>query len=240
MAADKVLLAKVKKLRYLFIFTGDIAKTTENELGWRSLRGVEKDKTGGSPSYERVLAGVALWRMNPELVLVPSGGATNLLVPSVGAGDLGATDESPTIASVVSLELQSLGVPLPSIVEEPKAFNTQQQVRECADLAELLGWKPEEIGILAPIFQIPRITAMIANMDHTHPFHVGTTTLISMERVLASEDAEKWNAYFKDLYARPEMVATLIGEAIGTGQLWAGHSPKYPRPFSGFKDPLAH
>src|SRR5258708_38357735 len=81
------------------------APTIRRNPGWRSLKGLESDKTGPMPSYERVLAGAALHRINPSLLLIPSGGASNL----------DATGEAPSIASVMANELYELGIPSPSV-----------------------------------------------------------------------------------------------------------------------------
>ena len=70
------------------------------------------------------------------------------------------------------------------------------------------------------------------------PFVLGVTPLISVERVLASDDPIKWNAYFNNLYDDPAMAQTLVQETVGVGQLWAGHAPKFGAPYRGFLDPL--
>lgn len=75
---DLLLEKCAKKLKAVFIFGGDIIPDSKVKNGYRSLRGDEADKTGGCPSYERVLAGEAIFRMNPDVLLVPSGGTTNL------------------------------------------------------------------------------------------------------------------------------------------------------------------
>jgi hypothetical protein len=80
--ADEALASCVGTLSAVFIFGGDITPAQDREplggLGWRSLKGLERDKTGPMPSYERVLAGECLHRMNPRLLLIPSGGKSNL------------------------------------------------------------------------------------------------------------------------------------------------------------------
>ena len=233
--ADQNLHNLLTTLRGIFIFTADIVPTDEpayKGVGWRSGRGLEADKTGPVFSYERVLAAAALYRMNPQLVLVPSGGKTN--VDGVG--------ESPPISSIVSVELQMLGVPATSIIEEPKAFNTWEQVEHCSALARKAGWSLDDCAILAPLWQMGRIAEMLthgSSVRDVNPFDVGVTPLISMERTLAAEDPGKWNEYFMELYAAAAFKVTLAREAMGTGQLLTGHQPMYPNPFRGFPDPLS-
>jgi hypothetical protein len=97
--SDDALIYCVKGLSAVFIFGGDIKRADDPSelggLGYRSLRGVEADKTGPMPSHERVLAGAALHRINPKLVLIPSGGESNLP---------GAPKNAPRIAKVMAAD----------------------------------------------------------------------------------------------------------------------------------------
>ena len=238
--ADEVLASCVATLSAVFIFGGDIRRA-ENPghlggLGWRSLRRLEEDKTGPMPSYERVQAGSCLHRMNPKLFLIPSGGKSNLE----------AVAGCPPIATVMAAELRELGVPSAAIIEERQSFTTQEHFVHCPTIAQQRGWKPTEIGILAPFWQFGRITAMMKMMmmrpgqyGTIDPFVLGVTPLISVERALASEDPAKWNDYFEQLYDDFAMAKTFVREALGVGALWTGHAPKYGRPYRGFHDPLA-
>jgi hypothetical protein len=235
--ADEALASCVATLSAVFILGGDITPAQNREhlggLGWRSLRGLEGDKTGPMPSYERVQAGSCLLRMNPRLLLIPSGGKSNL--PTEGG--------SPLIATVMAAELRELGVVSTAIIEETQSFNTRDHFVYCSAIARSRGWKATEIGILAPFWQFGRITAMMTMMragqyGSIDPFVLGVTPLISVERALASEDPTKWNTYFKDLYDEPAMAQTFVGETVGVGQLWTGHAPKFGGPYMGFPDPL--
>jgi DUF218 domain len=238
--ADEALARCVSTLAAVFIFGGDIMRAEDpghlGGLGWRSLMGLERDKTGPMPSQERVLAGERLHRMNPSLLLIPSGGETNLE----------AAGNAPLIATVMAAELQGLGVSPRAIFEETRSFTTQEQLVHCSAIARERGWKATEIGILAPFWQFGRIAAMIKIMmmqpgqyEPIDPFVLGVTPFISVERVLASDDPDRWNAYFNNLYDDPAMAQTLVQETIGVGQLWAGHAPKFGAPYRGFLDPLA-
>jgi hypothetical protein len=235
--ADEALASCVATLSAVFILGGDITRAENREdlegLGWRSLRGLEKDKTGPMPSYERVVAGSCLRRMNPDLLLIPSGGKSNL---STDSG-------SPLIATVMAAELRELGVDGAMIIEESQSFDTKDHFIYCSAIARSRGWKATEIGILAPFWQFGRITAMMMMMRATQygsidPFVLGVTPLISVERTLASEDPTRWNKYFEELYDKLAMAQTLVGETLGVGQLWTGHAPKFGAPYRGFPDPL--
>jgi hypothetical protein len=108
------------------------------------------DKMGPMPSYERVLAGGRLHRMNPSLLLIPSGGKTNLE----------AAGNGPRIATVMAAELRELGLPSTAIIEETQSFTTQEHFVHCPAIAREHRWKATEIGILAPFWQFGRITSM--------------------------------------------------------------------------------
>jgi len=229
---DEALASCVATLSAVFILGGDIKPAQNREhlegLGWRSLRGLEEDKTGPMPSYERVEAGSCLHRMNPSLLLIPSGGKSNL--PTAG--------DRPPIATVMAAELRELGVPSTAIIEETQSFTTKEHFIYCPEIARSRGWQATEIGILAPFWQFGRITAMMMmraeEYESIDPFVLGVTPLISVERALASEDPTKWNKYFEDLYDEPAMEQTFVRETVGVGKLWTG----FPTPYRGFSDPL--
>jgi len=241
--ADQVLRALLKKLQAVCLFAGDIVpiegKTSASPFGWRSANKDEFDKTGPTFSSTRVLAAAAVYRMAMSFKVVVSGGKTNV-------GDL----ESPPIASVVAHELTILGntpeldypgahgVPRHAIIEEPTAFTSAEQVIQCAKIAREQGWEASRVAILAPCWQFGRITAMLAQMRGIEPFVLGVTPFISMERALAADD-EAWNARFVEWYSTPEAREMFAKEALGAGQLWTGHQPRWPNPFRGFTDPLA-
>jgi hypothetical protein len=201
--ADETLASCLETLSGVFILGGDIMPAQNREhlggLGWRSLEGLEEDKTGPMPSYERVKAGSCLHRMNPRLLLIPSGGKSNL--PTAA--------DSPLIATVMAAELRELGVPSKAIIEETQSFTTQDHFVHCSKIARARRWNSAEIRILAPFWQFGRVTAMMMMMMRAEqygsidPFVLGVTPLISVERALASEDPIKWNKYFKDLYENP-------------------------------------
>jgi len=228
---DRVLSSLVKRLQAVCVFAADIVPTKEipyASIGWRSGRGVEPDKTGPMFSYERVLAAAALYRENRLIVLVPSGGYSNLK----------PGEDNPSISAVVAFELTQLGVPRAAIIEEPTAFDCGEQVVRCAEIMRWKRWEADRVAILAPCWNFARISALIALMPDAKPFALGTTPFISMERALAAEDAG-WNARFAEWYAMPEVREVFAKDALGTGQLWAGHQPLYPKPYRGFNDPLA-
>jgi hypothetical protein len=186
------------------------------------------------PSFVRVLAGAALYRINPKLMLIASAGKSNL---PAAAGD------APSIARVMAAELEHLGVSATSIIEERESFETQEHFIHCSAIAREHGWHGSQIAILTLFWHFGRIAAMMmriqaGNSTRIEPLALGETRFISVERVLASEDEGKWKEHFTDVYGRPDMINTLAKEAIGSGQLLTGHAPEYGRPYRGFRDPL--
>jgi len=226
------LLELAKRLDVVFIFCGDICPKKEGEdypsfEGWRSTRGLEADKTGPVFSYERGLAAARLWQMNNKLILIPSGGATNV----EGCG------KRPFISSVVRFELENLGVSPESILEEDQAFNTHQQVVLCDRMAMRENWNRRRVAILAPCWQLGRILAMIAYSDDLEVFKARLTQLISMEMVLSAID-ETRRGRFLEAYADPRAREMFALEALGAGQVCGGFQPPHPYPYPGFPHPL--
>jgi len=227
--ADLALRDVLKRVKYLFIALGDI----ENGAGgWRSSR---DDAFGLVMSYERVIAAHAAWSLSGRsITLIPSGGRTNL------PGESQHND--PTISSVAKRELQELGVYDQYIIEEPRAYNTLEQIRFCAELALDRGWwHVAELGMLAPSWQIPRIRALIDSLSRTEAdsplesmLPLKNMSLIPMERVLIELDPSRWTPFFRDLEGSPEMRELRNREQRGVTQLLTG----YPEPYRGLGDPL--
>jgi hypothetical protein len=182
--SDAALTNSVRGLSAVFIFGGDIKSAEDPNhlggLGYRSLRDLEGDKTGPMPSYVRVLAGAALFRINPKLVLIPSAGKSNLP---------GAAERAPPIAKVMAAELRAEGVPAASIIEEDGSFESQEHFINCSAIAREHGWHRTEIGILTVFWHFGRIAAMMMRIQagislRIEPLALGETRFISVERVL--------------------------------------------------------
>ena len=228
---DTTLFNCVQKLQAVCIFTADIVSTDEPlyaSLRCRSGRGLEPDRTGPVFSYERVLAAAALYRINPRLKLIPSGGFTNR-----------EDQQGTTISAVVAFELEQLGVPRSAIIEEPLASSTQEQVVNCAAVSREKEWSADRIAILAPSWQFERIVAFLIVTRDIEPFALGITRCLPMERALINEDPI-WEGLFAEWYAIPAVREMMMKDALGAVQLLTGYHPVYGvKPFRGFPDPLA-
>lgn len=227
---DTALKRAIERLAVVCVFCGDIVPTNE-ELrnvsydGWRSGRAMEFDKTGPTWSYERILAAAEIWKINPEIKIILSGGKTTLEVPGA--------DTAPTIARVAAYEPMTLGVDATSITEESSAYTSKQQLEYCDVLVRR--YHQRKIAILAPCWQFARISATISRLN---PITISlNTTFLSMERVLEAADPS-WNEKFSGWYSTSPAREMFAKECLGAGQLWTGHQPRYPNPFRGFIDPL--
>lgn len=229
--ADTILKKRIKQAVAAFVFGGDIRKSDNphhlDGLGWCSIEGREADKHGACPSYERCLAVPLMMRVNPRLIVIPSGGVTNIPEENL---------KSPPISTVMKAELLALGVPEKNILEEPEAFNTEQQLIKCAAIARAHGWRGRDCVIVTMKWQFGRILSMQrALKGQVRPF-TARTNFLAVERILEnSENGEFWKRYFDELNASPDMQARILKEAAGIEQLLTGH----PKPYKNWKDPLA-
>lgn len=222
-----------QQLRTILIFGGDIcADNTQmfSTLNFRSLTGTEKDVSGACPSYERIQAGAVLYQWNPQLIFVVSGGKSNL--PDIS--------HFPLISTVMKAELEMLGIHTEKIVEENEAFNTGEQVVNCARLVKRLNLS-EQLGILCPFYQFPRVLAImhVLGKETENMAILQEAYFLSMERILMSDDEKRWGPYFQALYIDLVMRETFAKELLGTGQICTGHSPFFPQSYRNMPDPLA-
>lgn len=236
---DIVLEARVCRLRGVMVLTGDMIAAAvppkiprpNIPIPVRSMDWVEMDIGGACPSYERVLAAHAAWKINPDLKIVISGGRSN--VPG--------TEVAGTTARLFGLELEALGLPRHNIVEEGDAFNSLDNISACARIAKQFGWAGYEIGIISMGWHLTRVEASINHWSggNISPLSNGTISYLSAERLLIGDDP-KWVEYFRKLDATPQMQARRAGESRGIEQILTGLSLEYgQRPYRGFEDPLA-
>ncbi len=222
---DKNLTDCVQRLKAIFVLSGGIVQDTSRALGWRQLEGLEQDKTGPMPSKERTIAAAQLWRLNPSLILVLSGGKCR--------------EDQPAIADVMEEDALALGVPQFSI-RKVGGTNTQEQLALCAHFAHERGWTAREVAIASVSFHFGRIAAMLQALQEPDMFSwkEKSPVFISAERVLMEADRERWQKHFLKIYSDPAMFHVLAQELLGTAQLLTGQQPKHPNPFRGFEDPL--
>lgn len=239
--ADQVLEARVRALRYLIIMGGDLISVQVKpqierpriDLNVRSMDWTESDVGGACPSYERVLAAHAAWKLNPELIIIAAGGRSNVKNTEITA----------TTAEVLHAELEALGVPENKIVKEGESFNSLEDLEKCDAFLGELGVRSFQIGILSMGWHLIRTKTTIDCWPENRKFlsclsGPGVAHL-SAERLLVGDDPERWIQYFKDLDQTPEMIRRRLGESLGVEQILTGYNSKYgPRPYNGFGDPL--
>ncbi len=243
---DVALFAAIRSLKAAIILGGDIKASDDprdrNGLGWKSLEHLETGlATYPVPSYERVLAAVELWKINPRIMLIVSGGLAN---PEQ------SPRPRPAISTVMATELGLLGVPKDRIIEENQSGDTVQQLERCTDITDQYGLEDADIGILTLSYHIPRVAAILHALRYEKDMQTPSledVRLLSVERVLyhadtirtlSTEDAKKWQPHFKELYEHPSIQQAIVNEAFGTAQILCGHSPRRPHPYRGLPDPL--
>ena len=230
---DNVIVQMAKTLKAVILLGGDIIVAESLEhlggLGVRSRRWTEGDFHGACPSYERVLAAFELWRMNPALIIIASGGKSNVL-----AGvDI-------TSAQVISAELEMLGVPAGNIIEEDVSFTSLEQLPLCAKIIRDRGWTCNDVAFLSMGWHLPRVrmSALYFEGEDIRPLGDDRMAYISADYVLCTVVPEKWVPYFEELDATPEMQQRRVGELRGIEQMLCGWNVKYKGPFRGLPHPL--
>ena len=95
---------------------------------WRTTLGEkEGDNFGPTNDRLRVLAAVALWEKDKNLVVIASGGQGQLK---------GSLPPDLTVAKVIKGELTDLGLPAEKITEEGKSGSTYGQLLALAEMIE--------------------------------------------------------------------------------------------------------
>jgi hypothetical protein len=237
---DDVLRSKISHLKAVIVLGGDIRPSDNPDHlghGWQSLQGTETVGAFPVPSIERVWAAAMLFRMNPALTLIASGGRAR---PYDASGR-----SRPAISTIMSAELRALGVPQNRIIEEYESNNTLEQILNTWEIARKNVWAWHTIGFLSLNFHLPRIQAMIFQEPRISLDAHSLITFLSAERILKENvgpnltgNNTDWPTYFQELYKKPEMHKAIDFEIFGTGQLLSGHSPFHPHPYPGFPDPL--
>jgi uncharacterized SAM-binding protein YcdF (DUF218 family) len=244
---DQILEARVRKLNAIVVLGGDLISVEAIpkiprpfiDADVRSMDWTESDVGGACPSYERVLAASLAWQLNPKLVLIVSGGKSN--VPH--------TNITITTARIIRLELEALGVAPNYILEEGESSNTFEQISNCGkilDSTRLNGLG--RFGILSMGWHLTRLRIAMSHQSDTS-FDDGV--FLSAERLLVNGEADEqefipkvpgfptWEEYFTALDATPKMRNRRINESLGIEQILTGYSSKYgQKPYAGFEDPL--
>lgn len=184
-----------------------------NDRGvWRTTRLDEGTPLGALGDRLRVEAAYVLYRKNPELLVIPSG----------GKGMYRDIPDAPTAAEVIRSELLNLGVPKESIIKEEQSQNTWQ---ELAELKKIISRENlSEASILSNRYHVPRIQAMIETDDTLRELlereKIG---IISAEEVLIEHDPERWQKDILDAYRMPEMQKRIAAEQKGVEDVRNGH-----------------
>lgn len=197
------------------VLSGGLVKDATTGRWRTSGPGDEGDKFGATFDRFRVLAAAYLYRENPEIKIIVSGGRGQQVEEDV---------TMPTLASVLKEELIALGVPAASIEEESSSFNTHQQLLFIIREVELNHRPPVELSILSNGYHLPRILAMLRYAPglRSIPHVTSAIKLVSAEEILKTYDPEKWLAVLQAAEESPAMVARIALEQRGVEMIRNG------------------
>lgn len=190
--------------RAIVILAGGFSRG--GKLGWRSSVFGEKADASISGSYIRILAAAYLWRRDPSVTVVTSGGKGEVKNLSLGV----------FLSTIMKHELIELGVPESVILEENRSNNTYQQLRAIAEMVERHHWS--EVRIISNRFHLPRIQAMIECLSGMERLK-DISQYVSAEEVMLAEEPEKWQSQIDAAYASSEFAEIIANEKRGTDQI---------------------
>ncbi|MBP6924072.1 MAG: YdcF family protein [Candidatus Pacebacteria bacterium] len=200
----------MKQEQVVFILGGGIL---EEGGVWRTTHFTEKgDAFGALGDRLRVDAAFVLYQAHPE---------TTLLVPSGSKGQLKDHLTAPTVASVMGVELETLGVPDKAILLDEVSGNSYQQLCTLVLLAEEYDWK--HIVVLTNSWHLPRVQTMVDVTDSLRTFFLKRKiSFVAAEEILIEADTVLWQKVIEDAYSDTSMRLRKEKEARGVRDLLAG------------------
>jgi hypothetical protein len=154
----------------------------------------------------RVLAAAYLYQKNH---------ANTLLLAQGGL----ATENRPSIASVMKQELEALSVPKDVILVEEHSFSTFSQLYE---LKHYIKDPSTQLFIVSNEWHLPRIAAMIQWIPELQELSTRKPQLCAAEEVLLQTDEKKWRNIIETLRQREDILTRISKEQEGVDQLKAG------------------
>jgi len=198
----------MSKKQAIYIFGGSIVK--ENGK-WRTTNLNEWTEFGALWDTLRVKAAYVLYKNNPELFVICSG----------GMGHDWDSQYEFSVAEVMKRELIELGVKEENIVKEEKSHNTWQQLMQLKDLIKK--YDLQKIGIISNRYHIPRIKAMIIKDEMlSELLNKENIELVSAEEVLIESDPEKWKEKIEQGYKSENMLKRVSMEESGVRDIESG------------------
>ncbi len=199
----------------IFVLAGGFNRDEKGE--WHSSTFGKQATVGMSGSYVRIQAAASLWRSAPDSVVVPSGGrgtADHLLPPNL------------YLSTIMRRELEALGVPANSIIEENQSGNTFSQLKALIDLVQKYGW--DRVIIVSSRFHLPRVQTMIQYLEEMKALR-SKVEYASAEKIVLAEAPEEWRAAIDEAYKSDEFKKLIELEMNGVEQIRSGKYQLAPK-----------
>ena len=175
----------------IIIFGGGMVK---DKGVWRTTNLDEGTALGALGDRLRVEAANILYKKNPQLMIVASG----------GKGMYRDINDAPPVAEIIKKELIDLGVKSQSIYKEEQSDTTWQQLQELINII-----KDKELSqaiVVSNRYHLPRILAMIeSDNELCELLKENKIQVISAEEILIKHDPEKWQHNIDNVYNSEEM-----------------------------------
>jgi hypothetical protein len=197
--------------RILFLLSGGVNKNQNGK--WETNLGDEcGDNFGPTNDRLRVIAAAKLWKKDPSIIIVSSGGQGQLA---------GILPSGVTLASIIKYELVSYGVSPEKIVIEDKTGNTYEQLLKMAEMIKK-GDVDGRVAVLTNEWHIPRINAMIRYSDVGKLLSENSIELISAEDVLLKLAPSDWKDFIERMRKSEKMKIRYESESRGIKQIKDG------------------
>lgn len=182
---------------------------------WRTTNFNEKgDKFGALGDRLRVVAAGYLYKNNPDLIIIASG----------GRGQVKIGNKEPAVATVIAEELKKLKVPADKIIKEAKSKNTGGQLAVIQKIAA--DKNISKLIIISNKYHLPRLKAMVNNFSELESLkkRFGGKQLIfrSAEAIALKYDKEKWRQTIKNAYESEAIKRRISREKKGVRDIKKG------------------
>jgi hypothetical protein len=183
----------INKKTAIVVLGGGLKKGADGK--WRTTNYDEPgDKFGILGDRLRVVAASYLYKKNPGITIIASG----------GHGQSRGLKGVPTVSEVIKRELIEMSVPKKDIVKEEMSGNTYEQLREAKRLTSKLGIK--KIVFLSNKWHLPRIKKMFEKFAELKEIQsLVDLDLKDAERILLDNNRKRWQKIIKQAYRSEEL-----------------------------------
>lgn len=185
----------------------------DNKGIWHTTNfGESGDKNGEIGDRLRVEAAAILFKNEPEISLIVSG----------GKGQLSDVPDAPPVAEILKKELWEKGVPEENMIKETESYNTFQQLKNLKNIIKEN--KLQRIKILSNGWHLPRVKAMLENLEELKDLKkMVNIEFVSAEEVLIENKPELWKEKIELAFASKSMAERIEKEKKGVEDLQKGN-----------------